>query len=174
MGQGPVSQCLPEKDADDGPVAPAGTFEHVDMWHSKMKESPESQALFWASVRGEHIQAMDALVAKANPNCCNKDGLNSLMVAAAGGHLETVRLLVTAGARVNSLPSKHGLTPMGMAAARGANEVLELLMAWNGDPNLGQLMGRTALMHAAASGHVRAGQILSRRRLSRMHTTPVA
>ena len=25
-------RCLPEKDADDGPVAPAGTFEHVDMW----------------------------------------------------------------------------------------------------------------------------------------------
>ena len=33
-----------------------------------------------SEVRGEHIQAMDALVAKANPNCCNKDGLNSLMV----------------------------------------------------------------------------------------------
>ena len=51
---------------------------------SRLQESPPSQKLFWACVRGEHAAAMDALVAKANPNCCNKDGLNSLMARSRG------------------------------------------------------------------------------------------
>lgn len=160
-----MSRCDVEAPEQDGRlVPPAGTFEHVDMWHEKMKESPESQKLFWACVRGEHAGAMDALVAKANPNCCNRDGLNGLMVAAAGGHTECVRLLVTAGARVNSLPSKHGLTAMGLAAARGAVDILQLLSGWGADANTGHMMGRTALMHSAASGQLTATQFLVEKR----------
>merc|ERR1719203_955902 len=105
-----------------------------------MRESGSSQDLFDAAIRGDVKVAMSALVSHGNPNCCNADGLTPLLVAAAGGHTDIVRLLTTSGAKVNAAPG-GGAFPISLAAAQGDMDSLCLLLQWKADPNVGARTG---------------------------------
>lgn len=129
-------------------------FDQASFWHEKMRESKPSQELFDAAAIGDVKGAMTALVAHGNPNCCNAEGLTSLMMSCAGGHLEVARLLVTSGARVNAAPSPHGLSPIGLAAAQGCTDIVRLLLQWKADANVGRVAGNAPLSRAAAGGHL--------------------
>eukprot|EP00747_Dinoflagellata_sp_TGD_P031229 gnl/TRDRNA2_/TRDRNA2_135145_c0_seq1.p1 gnl/TRDRNA2_/TRDRNA2_135145_c0~~gnl/TRDRNA2_/TRDRNA2_135145_c0_seq1.p1 ORF type:complete len:451 (-),score=87.10 gnl/TRDRNA2_/TRDRNA2_135145_c0_seq1:54-1283(-) len=128
--------------------------EQSSFWHEKMRENKSSQDLFQAAVNGDVKAAMMALVAHGNPNCCNAEGLTSLALAAAGGHLEVARLLVTSGAKVNATPCRHGLTPMGLASAQGHVDIVRLLLQWKADANVGRVSGNAPLTRASAAGRL--------------------
>jgi len=70
-----------------------------------------------------------------------------LMAAAGSGHVETVRLLLAAGAEVNA-QSKEGLTPLMDAALGGNAEVIDLLLHAGADPTLKSKAGKLAVDYA--------------------------
>merc|ERR1712232_244074 len=99
------------------------------------------------------------------------DGLTVLMMAAAGGHLDVARLLVTSSADVNLARGDIGLQALSFAAARGDPlEVMLLLLQYKADvnPKLKRpILHRRAraacpfpLSRAAAAGHVEACMLL--------------
>merc|ERR1719401_1906260 len=100
------------------------------------------------------------LVDHGNPNCCNADGLTPLMMAAAGGHMEVVRLLVTSAAKVNAAPNACCISPLSLAGAQNGLEVVRLLLQWRGDPNVAAWFGNAPLTRAAAAGHVQVAALL--------------
>jgi len=119
-----------------------------------MKRSDACQDLFDASVRGDTKAAMLALVAQAEPNCCNADGLTPLMMAVVGGHVEVAKLLITSGSKVNATPCPWGLSALGLAAAQGHVPLTELLLQWKAETNVCASTGKAPLSRASASGHV--------------------
>jgi len=160
-----VSRCA---DLDIAPSRTRGiqkkTKKHAadtaSYWHDRMRENQASQDLFDAAVNGNVKAAMMALVAHGNPNCANPEGLTSLMMAAAGGHLEVARLLVTSGGKVNSTPLAHRISPLGLATAQGNLEMVRLLLQWRADPNVGAISGNAPLSRAAAAGHLKVCLLL--------------
>jgi len=146
----------PAPDAAQKAAARAGAVGQLEHWHQVMRQSDASQDLFDACTRGDVKGSMLALVAHAEPNSCNHDGLTPLMMAVAGGHLEVARLLVTSGSKVNSTPCPWGVSPVGLAAAQGSMAILELLLQWKGDTNLCAHTGNAPLTRAAGAGHMQA------------------
>lgn len=86
----------------------------------------------------------------------NKADESPLMLAALGGHLETVKALVTRGADVN----KPGWTPLHYAATRGHLEVMRLLLDQNAYIDAASPNGTTPLMMAAFYGTPTAVKLL--------------
>ncbi|KAM8972069.1 LOW QUALITY PROTEIN: cortactin-binding protein 2 [Pelodytes ibericus] len=66
-------------------------------------------------------------------NLC-KDGHSALYSAAANGHSDCVKLLLTSGAQVNATVS-NGFTALCTAAAQGHSKCAEILIAFNADIN---------------------------------------
>jgi len=124
-----------------------------ETWHVTMRHSDACQDLFDAAVRGDTKAAMLALVAQAEPNSCNADGLTPLMMAVAGGHMEVAKLLITSGTKINATPCRWGLSALGLAAAQGHVPLTELLLQWKADTNVCAPTGNAPLSRAAASGH---------------------
>ncbi|MDY7107700.1 MAG: ankyrin repeat domain-containing protein [Planctomycetota bacterium] len=81
-------------------------------------------------------------------------GATPLWLAAAGGHPETARWLVDAGADLAVRNAAFGAA-LDMAALRAAPEVVRLLLEAGADVNAGDNVGATPL-HRAASGGDRA------------------
>ena len=70
--------------------------------------------------------------------------MSPLWIAAAGGHLDTVRALVEAGASTNQA-TKIGVAPLHIAAAGGHLEVVRVLI--ESGARTGQTAGYLALMN---------------------------
>lgn len=91
-----------------------------------------------------------AIKAGANPNGGNYSG-HYLGIAATGGRLKAVKVLVESGADVN-YASSGGWTAAMAAADNGHLEVLRYLALKKADLNARTRMGRTLLMRAAYHG----------------------
>ncbi|XP_068150473.1 DNA-binding protein RFXANK [Drosophila tropicalis] len=76
----------------------------------------------------------------------------SLHWAASYGQLNSVQLLVSAGANVNSL-APDLVSPLLLAAAGGHNEIVRFLLERGAHSNHMDIVGNTALMYAAAGNH---------------------
>jgi hypothetical protein len=93
-------------------------------------------------------------------NSANDFGLTPLFIAADAGHVGVVDVLVVAGASVNCAAPSSGATPLMLAAGRGAIPLANsLLCKRNFAPaarakDASDRNGNTALMVAAAAGHV--------------------
>ena len=82
----------------------------------------------------------------------NHNGWNPLIYAASGGHLETIRLLLTAEANINST-SDNGTTAL-MMAVRGNHFDTVTFLLYNGaDPNIKNEHGDNALNWAEKRNH---------------------
>lgn len=103
------------------------------------------------------VLAVQALVLCAG---CNRDHLE-LIDAAEAGDVAVVKALVENGVDVNRTdPRKNqvlgivtGGTAMREAAAHGHEEILELLLAAGGDPEIPDRYGWTPLLSATQEGH---------------------
>jgi ankyrin repeat protein len=83
----------------------------------------------------------------------NEKGLTALDEACGNGHLEMVKLLVAAGAEVNSQDS-YDWGPLVSAAARGHLQVVKYLVEKAGaDVRWADPDGQRAFVYAASRGH---------------------
>ncbi len=81
------------------------------------------------------------------------DGMTALHWAARHDDLETAKLLVRAGAGVNTA-NRYGVTPLTLACTNGNPVLVELLLDSGADPNTTLPGGETALMTAARTGRL--------------------
>ena len=80
-----------------------------------------------------------------------KGGFTPLMFAARTGDLESARILVAAGAKVNEVAPEYG-TALGVASASGQEEVALFLLEKGADPNLTDGQGVSPLHWALVEG----------------------
>jgi ankyrin repeat protein len=99
----------------------------------------------------------------------DRHGGTALHEAALGGHIETLELLISKGAEINSLAFNHS-TPLHWAAGAGNYDAVQLLLHLGANPALksitwginvwGKGSGQTAAHWAAESGHTNIVQLL--------------
>src|SRR5262245_52188570 len=98
---------------------------------------------------------------KADVNAPQVDGTTALHWAVRADDLETVDLLIRAGANV-SAANREGVTPMQLAAINGTAPMIEKLIKAGVDPNASlSKFGDTALMLAARTGKTNAVKVLA-------------
>src|SRR5688572_26500406 len=86
-------------------------------------------------------------------NAGQPDGTTALHWAARREDVETTRLLIAAGARVDT-STRYGVTPLYLAAMNGNVHVMEELLRAGADPNGANPGGETVLMTAVRTGKV--------------------
>lgn len=108
-----------------------------------------------------------ALLARLDPKDVDRRasrGRTALVIAAAVGAAEVVRLLLEKGAQVDGA-DEEGKTPLIQAAGRrfpGTLATLELLLGRGADPNARDLQGNTALSQARQYGPPGAVELLQK------------
>lgn len=116
-----------------------------------------------AAVVGNNPQVVrQALIAGADPNQRNADGIPVLLAAARDGLPLTVDLLLQAGADP-SAPVADGRSVLHFMASEGHGESVRLVLGTGADPDLagGPVGCLTPLGLAAANGHVRTALVLA-------------
>ena len=97
--------------------------------------------LLKAATAGEVAKVERLLTKGADVNARDQDGRTALMMAALGGHTETVKALMA-------------------AAVQGHTEIVEVLIDAGADVNAKDQDGATALMLAKSKGHTEIVEIL--------------
>lgn len=97
----------------------------------------------------------------ADVNARTNRGNTPLLVAAKhAGNLDTVKLLIAKGARLDAPPSEDGETPAAAAAAADDAEMLRVLLDRDVEHNLAGAAGPMTLMNAARTGNLAAVKLL--------------
>ena len=91
--------------------------------------------------------------AQVDVNAPQADGANAVAWAVHWDDLDTVRILIRAGADVN-VANELGVTPLMLAAHNASAGMVDALLQAGADPNTARPAGDTALMLAARSGKV--------------------
>ena len=108
-------------------------------------------ALMWAVQQGHRAVAEELLRGGADVNLGSKTAFTPLMFAAQRGEVgddgdvDTTRLLLRAGAKVNTAQPSSKLTPLIIASAMVHTKVVELLLDNDADPNAVEGRGFTSL-----------------------------
>jgi ankyrin repeat protein len=84
-------------------------------------------------------------------NAAEADGTTGLHWAVRADDLETVRLLLRAGADAKAV-NRYGVSPLSLAAMNGNPAVIEALIGAGADPNASLSDGQTMVMIAARTG----------------------
>ncbi|KAI9787666.1 MAG: hypothetical protein M1839_000197 [Geoglossum umbratile] len=90
----------------------------------------------------------------------NADGDTALIVASAAGHEKVVHLVASSFPSVVSLRNKSGLTALMAAAKSGSDSAVNILLAYQADPDAIDDAGNTALHFASAYGSLKAFRTL--------------
>ena len=103
-------------------------------------------------------EAMRALLNRTPPdridvNATQGDGATALHWAAHWNDIETVELLIRAGANVNAA-NDYGVTPLTLACTNRGAAVVEKLLVARASPDAAQITGVTPLMECARTGTV--------------------
>ena len=105
-----------------------------------------SESPFYLPIRNNDQAAIRKLIREPGPKTRDRRGNSPLMYAAALGSLETVKVLVEAGADVNA-PNDFGATPLMWCAGDAAK--VRYLLSKGAGVNARSKLGRTPLMIAA-------------------------
>ncbi len=116
------------------------------------------------AIRGRHRELVNLLLDRgANVNAVSHDRGNSpLMEAAVRGDLETVELLLGAGADLN-LQSKNGQTALMLAVGEGFTGVARVLLDKGADTEPVDQLGMTAGKYAQLFKHTEISELIRRR-----------
>ena len=116
--------------------------------------------LFHAAEGKDNCLEMLIKAGGVDVNTCDTFGRTTLMVAAAGGYIKCVNLLIKNGADVNKVLTStgpllyiQGSTALMLASKRGHSECVDKLTKAEADVNKQDKDGDTALMYAAEGGH---------------------
>ncbi|CAN0012120.1 unnamed protein product, partial [Phaeothamnion confervicola] len=96
---------------------------------------------------------------RADPNAISTTGFTPLILAAAGGHSDVVRLLLGKGADVNAEHPER-VTPLMYAAAGGHLVTADILLQAGAAVNQLHAHGGSALLEACTSGDERLVELL--------------
>ena len=123
-----------------------------------------SAELLNAALAGTPDEVRRLLAAGAAPDSANEEGQTALHLAARGGHLKTVGLLIGAGADVNARDA-NDWTPLFKAAYNheldtGYPLVVKALVDAGADVNARIFYGLTPLMLAAGGGEAAVCEVL--------------
>ena len=118
----------------------------------------ERPALIDAAKNGDRAALRALIQKKADVNQPDGDGATALHWAAYRDDLESVDLLVTAGANVNAA-NDLGATPLWIASTNAVPVAKRLLEA-GANPNLALLAGETPMMAAARAGQTGVVELL--------------
>ena len=88
-------------------------------------------------------------------NATQPDGAAAVHWAAHWGDLDTLDLLIQAGAAVD-VSNVHGVTPLGLACENHDSKIVARLLENGADPNAAQSNGETALMTCSKTGAIEA------------------
>ena len=125
------------------------------------KDAPvpaQDQLLLQAARNGVGAELKALLGSGANPNAVDRWGNTALMFAAQEGSLDTVQLLLQAGALVNGRGG--AMTPLAAAALRGHTVVARMLIRNKADVNEVGSNGLSALMNAVSLNRLEVAQVL--------------
>ena len=75
-------------------------------------------------------------------------GWTALMLACKGGHLEVVKLVLKAKANPDHQMEAKGITALIIAVQKGFSDIVQQLLEYGADPNIGDRRGSTAI-HSA-------------------------
>lgn len=135
------ASCLAAAGAANSPVADAPVADATN--------SPVADA----AMRGDRQAVRELLADGSDVNAPQGDGMTALHWASERGDMELARMLLAAGAAVESTTRIGGYAPLHLAARSGSKEVAELLLEAAADPlAAAQGTGATPLHLAAASG----------------------
>ena len=111
-------------------------------------------------MHGDRNAVASLLKKGANVNEAQGDGSTAMHWAAFNDDLETAKLLIRAGAKVNVTTREGGITPLFMACTNGNAAMIEALLQAGAGANSKKTNGTTALMLAATSGSAGAVKML--------------
>jgi len=112
-----------------------------------------------AARNGDSKGVQEALRAHADPNFRGANGWSPLFIAAAGGHIEVVRVLHGEGADVD-VAAYDGATPLLIATLESHVEMVRFLCEVGADKDRASLAGATPLLVAAQAGNLHAVRVL--------------
>jgi ankyrin repeat protein len=116
------------------------------------------------AVKAGNRQAIRALLDKREAaqavRASEADGTTALHWAVRGDDLDTVRMLLRAGADARAA-NRYGVTPLSLAAQNGNPAMIETLVAAGADPNTSLSNGQTIVMIAARTGDPDAVRVLA-------------
>jgi ankyrin repeat protein len=113
-----------------------------------------------AAMRGDVTAVKSLLKENVDVNAAQGDGNTALHWAVYRDDLETARLLIRAGAKIDSRTRVGDITPLLLAAKNGSGPMIGLLLKAGADTNAPNANGTTPLMLAAASGKTDALKVL--------------
>jgi uncharacterized protein len=154
--------------AGDSPVTRAVKAEDLQAVHALIKSGADVNAksgdgstpLLWAAERSAHEIARALIAAKAAVDARNDYGVTPLLHASRIGDATMVDILLRGGANP-SLAHPEGETPLLAASRAGSVQAVRLLLARGVDVNSAEkYQGTTALMYAAAEGHLDVAGVL--------------
>eukprot|EP00927_Polykrikos_kofoidii_P079227 TRINITY_DN76004_c0_g1_i1.p1 TRINITY_DN76004_c0_g1~~TRINITY_DN76004_c0_g1_i1.p1 ORF type:complete len:1072 (-),score=193.61 TRINITY_DN76004_c0_g1_i1:118-3333(-) len=128
-----------------------------------------SQALQEAAEHGNTEQLKALLALRADPGQQDESGSCPVLLAAQGGHIEALEVLVraveTPTAEVNKQnlvgrASGAGLTPLHAAAAGGHCRAITTLLECKAAVDVRCARGKSSLLHAGENGHINACALL--------------
>jgi ankyrin repeat protein len=103
------------------------------------------------AVKAGNRTAVRTLLTRSTVNSSEADGMTALHWAVRGDDLDTVRLLIKAGANV-SAANRYGITPLSLAATNGNAAITRALLTAGANANAPGPDGETILMTAARAG----------------------
>ena len=103
--------------------------------------------------------AVRALVEQADVNGSRADGETALQWAAYQDDLETVELLIGAGAELDAA-NDYGVTALSLACTNRSDPMVRMLLEAGANPNVSQSTGETVLMTCARTGSLASVRLL--------------
>lgn len=95
-----------------------------------------------------------------DPDHMNWHRFTLLHHMAADGELAKARLLIAHGANIDAIDDEYRSTPLGVAARRGQEALVQLLLDSGADPGAAGAPWATPLAWAERRGHMRVADIL--------------
>jgi ankyrin repeat protein len=111
-------------------------------------QTPPAADRFYQAIRGNDLTTLGALIRDEGVDAKDAQGQTPLMVAAAFGSVDAVRMLIASNADVRA-SNGAGLTPLHFAADDPVKT--RMLLEAGADVNAATAMGRTPLIAAAAT-----------------------